>query len=50
MTTLNDMIATVQNALNSYSGTQEQVTYVEARHPSGEPANAQSCYDALKSR
>jgi hypothetical protein len=30
--------------------TQEQVTYVEARHPSGEPANAQSCYDALKSR
>ena len=30
--------------------TQERVTYVEARHPSGEPANAQSCYDALKSR
>jgi hypothetical protein len=29
---------------------QEHVTYVEARHPSGEPANAQSCYDALKSR
>ena len=30
MTTLNDMIATVQNALNSYSGTQEQVTYLTA--------------------
>jgi len=30
--------------------TQEQVTYVEARQASGEPANAQSCYDALKSR
>ena len=30
--------------------TQERVTYVEARSPSGDPANAQSCYDALKSR
>ena len=29
---------------------QEKVTYVEARSPSGEPANAQNCYDALKSR
>jgi len=29
--------------------TQEHVTY-EARSPSGEPANAQGCYDALKSR
>ena len=28
--------------------TQEHVTYVEARSPSGEAVNAQSCYDALK--
>ena len=29
---------------------QEHVTYVEARLPSGELTNAQGCYDALKSR
>ena len=28
--------------------TQERVTYAEARLPSGDPANAQSCYDTLK--
>jgi hypothetical protein len=28
--------------------TQERVSYVEARLPSGDPANAQSCYDTLK--
>ena len=28
--------------------TVERVTYVEARLPSGDPANAQSCYDTLK--
>ena len=29
---------------------QELVSYVEARSLSGEPANAQGCYDALKAR
>ena len=28
--------------------TEERVTYVETRLPSGDPANAQSCYDTLK--
>ena len=28
--------------------TEERVTYVEARLPSGDPTNAQACYDTLK--